>query len=53
MKRIALKDFAKQQKNTPQNMEQLLGNVLGACHDDGVRQKFAKAKDGISNDVKF
>jgi len=34
MKRLALKDFAqKQNKKDQKNAQQLLGQVLGDCHD--------------------
>lgn len=53
MKRLNLADF-KTQKNIPsstQQTDQLLGQVLGACHD--IKEKFDKANSGVSNEVQF
>lgn len=35
MKRLSLNDFAKKQPNTTKAADQLLGQVLGDCHDQG------------------
>jgi len=52
MKRLALKDFAQKQVTKEQKTDQLLGKVLGICHDE-VQQKFDKANGGVSNEVDF
>ena len=56
MKRLKLAAFkAQHQPNNPSSTAQLLGQVLGNCHDDPktVKKKFAAANSGVNNDVDF
>ncbi|MFK7796159.1 MAG: hypothetical protein AB8E82_01820 [Aureispira sp.] len=54
MKRLKLEDFkVKNLKQETNQIDQLLGQVLGDCHDGTVKNKFDKANSGVSNEVQF